>query len=199
LIPASVTNELPHAGRTMILLPIPQIITAIGIYTTAANGKFQRIINGLWGKIFTVFLFCFGAVNILYYLFMYFGRMNTETAKDWQYGYKEAVYYAETVKKDYKKIVVSMNLEQPYIFFLFYTKYDPKKYLANGGTLWDVSGDVKQKFDIYEFRQIDWKNEVLDRSTLFIGKSTEMPRGNLKSITYPDGRPAIEISGLKKL
>lgn len=193
-IAAAPTNELPHAGRTMIFMPSLQIVTAIGIiecYIYFVNQK--KIIKNFFIFFIGIGYFC----NYIYFLNMYFVHMNHEVSQDWQYGYEQAVRFAEAHKQNYRKVVVSMNLEQPHIFFLFYTAYDPQKYLKNGGTLVDAPTEVKNRFDIYEFRKVQWDTEVLDGQTLIIGKSTEMPRGNLLSIAYPDGSPAIEIADRK--
>jgi hypothetical protein len=131
--------------------------------------------------------------NIIYYFVMYFDRTNQEYSKYWQYGYKEAVMYTESVKDNYEKIVVSTNLEQPYMFFLFYTKHDPALYLSQGGTKSGNFAENRNAFDKYIFRPLDWRNENFDGKTLYVGNSIEMPHGNNAHITFLDGTPAIEI------
>jgi len=125
---------------------------------------------------------------------MYFVHMDREYSDYWQYGYKQAVEYAEKHKGEYKKIVVSTKLEQPHMFFLFYTKYDPKKYQSEGGTASGGFREVKNHFDIYDFRPINWNTETKDGTTLYIGTPSEIPLGNLGIIQYLDGRNAIHIA-----
>ncbi len=189
-IPASVTTGLPHAIRTLVFLPVFQIFTAFGIIeygTWLTSGS-------KWKKITAPILIGLAFFNIVYYLHMYFVHMNIEYSDYWQYGYAQAVEYAETHKTQYKKIVVSTKLEQPHMFFLFYTKYDPKNYLAEGGTASGGFAEVKNHFDVYDFRPIQWNKENKDGTTLYIGTPNEIPSGTLETIQYLDGRDAIRIT-----
>lgn len=182
-IAASPTTELPHAIRSIVFLPTFQIFTALGILEMFKNRKILLFI-----------LLPIIVVNIVYYLHMYFGHTNHEFSKFWQYGYKQAVEYSQEHKNQYKKIVVSTKLEQPHIFFLFYLKYDPETYLKEGGTASGGFEEYRNKFDIYEFREIDWGKEIQDGSTLFIGTPQEISGGILKIIYYLDGTEAIRIA-----
>ena len=68
-------------------------------------------------------------------------------------------------EKNYDKIVISGHYWQPYIYFLFYKKYDPSlyqkygskkgfdKYLF-GGTSWDMNGKELGEQDIEKFAGI---------------------------------------------
>jgi hypothetical protein len=66
--------------------------------------------------------------NIFYFAHQYFVHTNSEFQKDWQYGYKDAVMYTKNLSTD-KKIVFDMSMEQIYMFYLFYTKFDPAAYI----------------------------------------------------------------------
>lgn len=177
-IAAAFTFEAPHAVRTLVFLPSFQIIIAIGLWAVLERVyAFMKGTVGGYKKIIMVFLsICFVGLSffeVIRYLNLYFNHMNVEYSKYWQYGYKQAVDYAKAHSTEYKKIVVSTDLEQPHIFFLFYNAYDPKK---------------------YEFRKIDWPNEVKDGSILYIGTPGEIVYGNRANITYLDGTPAIHIA-----
>jgi len=128
---------------------------------------------------------------------MYFDRTNREYSQYWQYGYKQAIAYTESVKDKYKKIVVSTELEQPYMFYLFFMKYDPVKYLGDGGTKSGSFDERGNAFDKYEFRPLRWNSENFDGSTLYVGRSDEIPHGNNAHITFLDGTSAIEIKDRK--
>lgn len=182
-IAAAPTTGLPHAIRTLVFLPTFQIMTALGII------NFKKYSP----RLFRLFVFLL-TINITYYLHMYFGHMNREYSQFWQYGYKQTVEYAKAHHDSYEKIVVSTELEQPYMFFLYYLKYDPKKYLSEGGTASGGFEEVKNKFDIFEFRPIDWDREARDRSELYIGTPKEIRGTVLLTIAYPDGSEAIRIA-----
>ncbi len=189
-IAASPTTELPHAIRTLVFLPTFQVFTAVGLFHffDLIKNKKSLLIRLLVYSLISLFAF-----NIAYYLHMYFVHMNREVSDYWQYGYKQAVEYAEKNRNLYKKIVVSIKLEQPHMFFLFYLRYDPKKYLAGGGTASGGFAEVRNKFDIYEFKTIHWENEIHDGSILYIGTPSEIPQPK-EVIRYLDGSPAMHIA-----
>ena len=191
-IAASPTTELPHAIRTLVFLPTFQIFSAAGVIAYASIMK-EKYSKGIAVSILLFTLLCF-MVNIAYYLHMYFGHMNHEYSKYWQYGYKEAAAYAQQHRQDYDRIVVSTRLEQPHMFFLFFLKYDPVRYLAEGGTASGGFAERKNRFDIYEFRPIDWDGETKNEKTLFIGTPKEIPQATLATIFYLNGDEAIRIA-----
>jgi prepilin-type processing-associated H-X9-DG protein len=121
-------------------------------------------------------------------------HQSREVSEYWQYGYKDAVAFAEKIKSKYQKVVVSTTLEQSYMFFLFYTKYDPRLYLAAGGTTSGGFDEANNHFDKYEFRKIDWPRELRDGTVLYVGDPKDMPHGNVMNYTFLDGKPAIEMA-----
>ncbi len=71
--------------------------------------------------------------------------------------------------------IMVLALYQSYMFFLFYSQYDPKLYQLQGGT---VSGGFAETHKIgkYEFRPINWEKE--DKvSSLFVGNVNDSPLG----------------------
>jgi 4-amino-4-deoxy-L-arabinose transferase-like glycosyltransferase len=190
-IAASPTTGLPHAVRTLVFLPTFQIFTAIGLIALLRYVKKSQLggIQHIGVLALELIIIVFAVFNVLYYLDMYFVHLNPEDSEYWQYGYKNAVSYTEQHKAQYQKIVVSTGLEQSYMFFLFFTKYDPEAYLAGGGTKL-----MNTSFGTYVFRKIDWKNEKHDGSTLYVGSPSEMPLGNLMNVKFLNGQPAIEVS-----
>jgi 4-amino-4-deoxy-L-arabinose transferase-like glycosyltransferase len=198
-VAASPTTELPHSIRTLVFLPTFQIFAAVGILQVFEwiQAIYTTKTISIWHRYFVFFgialYAALAAFNIFYYAHMYFVHTNTQYSKYWQFGYKEAVAYATRVKDQYKKIVVSTNLEQPHMFFLFFLKYDPKAYLAGGGTASGGFAEVKNAFDVYEFRPIDWTKEKRDGTELYIGTPLEIPNA-MDTILYLDGTEAIRIA-----
>lgn len=198
-IAASPTSETPHAIRTLVFLPTFQIFTAVGVLSAVTvlkkwrvsfTGAMKLVPLGVGALCLAVIFF-----NIVFYFHMYYTHLNIEDSRFWQYGYQQAVQYAEANKGKYQKIVVSIKLEQPHMFFLFYTKYDPATYLAQGGTASGGFKEVRNHFDKYEFRTIgDWTKEIHDGSTLYIGLPKEIPNGAQKSIFYLNGEEAMRIA-----
>lgn len=184
---ASPTSETPHAIRTLVFLPTFQVFTAMGLMKA-----YSYIRRNTYLLAILVCVLIIG--NIFYYFHMYYGHMNQEYSQFWQFGYAQAVDYAQAHKNKYKKIVVSTKLEQPHMFFLFYTTYDPVKYLAGGGTATGGFAEIRNKFDIYEFRPIHWGKEIHDGSILYIGTPKEISSGSTNSIFYLNGQEAMRIA-----
>jgi 4-amino-4-deoxy-L-arabinose transferase-like glycosyltransferase len=198
-VAASPTSETPHAIRTLVFLPTFQVFTAVGLLQAialvkkgyASQSGITRIIPSGIALVSSIAIL----FNILFYFHMYYAHLNYEDSRFWQYGYEQAVRYAEANKSRYKKIVVSTKLEQPHMFFLFYTRYDPAKYLAQGGTASGGFREIRNHFDVYEFRPInDWTKELHDGSILYIGTPKEIPTGSQHSINYLNGEEAMRIA-----
>lgn len=195
-IAASPTTELPHAIRSLVFLPTFQIFTAVGIFQfiKKALSEKRKIFMIFLSYLFLFFAFILFTFNIIFYFHMYFGHMNIEVSKSWQYGYKQAVLFTQNEGARYEKVVVSTKLEQPHMFFLFYLAYDPLKYLAEGGTASGGFAEKRNRFDKYVFRPINWNNEVHDGTTLYIGSTEEIPQANLLTVRYKDGSEAMRIA-----
>lgn len=191
-IPASITTGVPHPIRTLNFLPTFQIFVALGIFTFISfisNMRMKYLILSLY-LMFSIF-------NFLYYLNQYFVQLNFFTSENWQYGYKEAIAEIKRIEPNYDKIIVTNkpHLDQSYMFFLFYTQYDPKKYQEHGGT---VSGGfaVEHKgFSKFTFRPIDWDKEEKNPRVLYVGRPDDFPQDAkiIKTINFLDGKPAIKI------
>ena len=94
-IPASITNDVPHAVRTINFLPILQILTAIGIIASVGwilNIKY-KVLNIRIGYLILILFSTLSVFNFLYYLNQYFVQQNYFHARYWQYGYKDIVDY----------------------------------------------------------------------------------------------------------
>lgn len=189
-VAAAPTTELPHAVRTLTFLPIPMIFTTLGIV------GFMEILKTWqwWKKIVIIPISLFILFNCVYYFHQYHGHLSLETSKSWQYGYKQVVDDVKSVYSDYDKIVVSTKLEEPHMFFLFYLKYDPRKYLAGGGTTPGGFAKEFKKFDKFEFRPINESKENFDGKTLFIGTPRELSLG-YKSFFNLDGTESFRMVG----
>lgn len=189
-IAASVTTELPHAIRTLVFLPVFQVFVAVGLLESyrfiAGYDKWLRYV------LFGTFIFL-SIWNIAYFLHMYFVHMNSEYSSSWQYGYKEAVQYTKDNYEKYDTFVVSIKLEQPHMFFLYFLKYSPEAYLQAGGTKSGGFKENQNSFGKYEFREIHWDSEKRDGKTLYIGSPKEIPSG-IETIRYLDGTSAIVMA-----
>lgn len=192
-IPAAVTRETPHAVRTELFLPTFQILTGIGLGVLLIFIKKERS----WvSNIFVTCVSVLFAVNVAYYLHQYYIHTNFELSKNWMYGREEAVNFTESVKHRYEKVLVSQSVDQPYIFWLFYTKYPPQLYLKEGGTVSGGFAEYRNKFDKYEFRNFDYRQLVKTGKILLVGLPSDFPPDAkiVKTIYYLDGSKALLVA-----
>lgn len=196
-IPASVTSGVPHAVRTINFLPMFQIFVALGIfYSWDYVSKNKRRLLNIPIKYFLLLIFILVfSFNFIYYLNQYFVQQDKYFSESWQYGYEEAVEYISPIMDRYSKVIVSSEapLDQSYMFFLFYTKFDPVLYQESGGTISGGFAEEHKGYDKFSFRHIDWQNE--EKGNLLIGRPGDFPVGVkvLKKINYLNGKPAIII------
>ncbi len=189
---SAITTGTPHAVRALLYLPLYQIFTAVGVIKVWCWSKSH--LSGHAHQIFRGFIILLFLVNIAFYLEMYYVHAPIESAKEWQFGYKQAV--AEIVKQEpnVEKVVMTYGYDQPHVYLLFNKPIDPSWYQS----LWH-GGEVKRdtrSFDKYEFRKIDWETDKQLRNTLFVGTPGEIPPdapGLIAQIYFPDGSVAFRI------
>lgn len=208
-IPASITRESYAVLRSSTMLPIPQILAAIGLYKVFTLVKikslFKYILYGVYSLILILCLYC--------YLKEYFGNYRIKYSQAWQYGYHQIVDYAEDYYDKYDKIIVTKKYGEPHEFYLFFSKRDPKLYQNGKDTIRFKRSDWYwvDKFDKYYFVN-DWeipkeewqpfilesRIEEIDCRTyrcLLITSPGNVPKKwvKIKSIDFLDGTPAFEI------
>lgn len=186
IIPAGFARETPHALRIESSLPMFQIFTAIGIYYLflMIPKKKKAISVGMLSLIIIV--------NFIYFAQNYFIHYSREFSGEWQYGYKEAVIYADSVKNDYRNIYVTESLGRPYIYFLFYSHFLPQAFRNEAKIEREVFGFVHiDSFSNYKFtNDIAHVREV---GALYISSPNEKPENGkiLKEFKLINGKIAL--------
>lgn len=144
-IPAAVSVPAPHALRSLNMIPMPQLLISLGIFWMLymVGKKYRTAASAIIIGICLYF--------VLSYLTHYFGEYAKKSSSEWADGYKQLTNYVFENEDKYDKILISGHYWQPYIYFLFYKKYDPNdfqntgsksgfgKYIF-GGTSWDHEG-----------------------------------------------------------
>lgn len=182
LIPASLTNNEQHPGRTFVILPMLVLVSAIGAF------EFLRLIKSNFNKrwqnlVFVVFL-GFIVWNLFQAFLIFSVHFPRQRGENFMEGTKETVEYALANKNKYKEIVFDpyRGIEAPYIvsiphmYILFYSKYDPAFYQQENKTRTDGSFG----FDKFTIRRIDWRVDRSKKDTLFIGSPWSLPVGDIK-------------------
>lgn len=182
LIPASLTNNEQHPGRTFVILPMLILISAIGAieFFKLVKTHFNQYLQNI---IFVSFLslIVWNLIQALLIFSIHFPRQRGENFME---GTKETVEYALINKNKYKEIIFDpyRGIEAPYIvsiphmYILFYSKYDPATYQQEEKTRPDGSFG----FDKFTIRRIDWRVDRLKKDTLFVGSPWSLPEKDIK-------------------
>ncbi len=139
-IPASLTRESPHALRAIAIVPFICMLSAMGI--VSIKKKIYKV----------VFILIFLSLFINYFV-NFLTVYPKLAAVDWQYEYKK-IFTGLNLNSDKRnKIHISDENGQPYIFALFYLKYDPETFrrevVRNNISDWGFS--TVRKFGKFEF------------------------------------------------
>ena len=121
---AALTFQSPHALRAQNMVIPLVIISSLGL-NQAINWIYSR---KRYAQIFIIGLVIVISWSYVRYLHMYWVHMSKEYPYSSQYGVKELVTYLKENNKTYKDIIITDRYDQPYILYLFYTKYDPAKF-----------------------------------------------------------------------
>ena len=217
IIPAGMTIDTPNAVRIYPMLLVFLIIEAIGLYFIAKNIYEEK---NLYKKILlSCIILGIGAFSLLWFFSSYFYNFPREYSHLYHYGESEAVLYARAHEKEYKHILVSNrgDLTFSYIYYLFLNRYDPKKFLAQGGT---KSGNFFADHTIGKYVFLNPNISIdkdgitiinpafidnLDKNTLYILDKSDLPKEEnikydllqklriLKIIKYLNGEDAVFI------
>lgn len=154
--------DAPNASRSLIFLPTWQIFEAVGVIYLITMLKKEARVG------FVCLITFFYLINFGYYYHNYFSHTNSEYGKYWQEGYRETVLEAKRYQTSGKKVVFSSKFEQPYIFYLFYTKFEPSSYIASGG-----SNRIREKCFVIENVYFGHCEDKISKGDIFISQSSE--------------------------
>ena len=192
IVPAGITTGFPHAMRIYNILPLPQILSAIGFIALLSFIK-----NKTYQTVFFVISSVTLVVSTLWFFHSYFSLLPKELGNHFQYGVITALSEAQKIDRNYNQVVVSNKdrLFESYMFYLYSKKFDPAFYQKMGGT---ISGGFAQehKTSKYIFGKIDDK---ISKNTLYVLNPSEVTKemNVLSEINYLDGRASLVIAEIK--
>lgn len=181
-LPSIITKDTPNTTRLFTLMPLFILIIAYGIYVIFNYfNNYRRFKFVILGVVFFLYI-----TNFFYFIDAYFIHFNTQRVRFWHYGYKQAVLLAQKYPKH--NVVMTGPKNFPYIYFLFYTKYDPVKFRKEVVYYPKTSEGFYyvKSFDHYQFIDIiNYSNT--EKNTLYIDQ-TRLDDKN-RVITLPSGEP----------
>lgn len=189
-IPAALTTDAPHAMRSFTFLPMWQVFSALGVFWVINAIPVRSIKRFAYPILGLVVI-----ISLIYLYRQYFIIFPKTQSRSFQYALSKTIPFILENEKFYNKIVFSNqdNLYQSYMFFLFYSKYDPLLYQREGGT--KSGGFAKtHKFGKYEFRPIHFLEE--EKSSIIVGNVIDFPTyvKRIKTFYNLDGEGIIAVA-----
>jgi|WetSurMetagenome_2_1015567.scaffolds.fasta_scaffold06791_2 4-amino-4-deoxy-L-arabinose transferase-like glycosyltransferase len=183
-ISSAVTRDAPNSTRLFVLMPLFVLVASYGFYHIFAFLRKKTVFNFAI-KVILIFLFLF---NIALFLDIYFVHFNVQRARFWHYGYREAVKLTD--KYPTYNVVMRGPENFPYIYFLFYEKYNPlnfrKEVVYYPPTLEGFY--YVKSFGRYKFvDKIDYAN--LKKNTIYIDDTMLGDKNH--SILLPSSEPIL--------
>jgi hypothetical protein len=168
IVPAATARETPHALRIESSLPMFQILVAYGFVNFIGMLKF-------WKKGLIIFISAVLFVNVLYFAHDYFTNYKYDYSGEWAYGYKDSIDFVKSVENNYDYIQVSNALGRPYIYYLFYTRTDPRFFRETANITRDRFGFVSvNSFGKYLFPQ-NFDYNLKNKKILYVNAVNAVP------------------------
>jgi len=193
-IPVGLTwEDLPNVERASLMIPPLMIITSFGFYQTIfiESKKIKLLVITITSLILVQ--------NFLYFYHNYFWRLKVH--EPWYRGAAEPelIYSVMKLSKNYPKIIMTTTNYNNFIFYLFYTKFDPAEFQRLGSPREKDSLKFKNVLYTYDdcpIRGNPEENAKGNENTIFVDKADcKLPKNafTLQTIYTPDGSPAFKI------
>ncbi|MBI3282577.1 glycosyltransferase family 39 protein [Candidatus Curtissbacteria bacterium] len=170
-IPASIVGPTPHAYRTLQMAIPLAYLSGLGAHYLISRKNFllPKIILG-----------AFALYWFLSYLHLLFVHYPVKFAPDWQDGYRQMVEAIKKHQASFEMVYITNINQVPYIYLLFYQKYDPGRFIQLGGN--------RDGFDKYVFVSRD--TDIYDKGRiLYVAPSWEKVDGKwLDAVNDSGGR-----------
>jgi len=171
---AALSRDQTNAVRSLNMAVPLIIIISAGLLETFyfLEKYFGKKLS--WALISFLYVF-----SLTYFLDAYFIHLPAHNSSLWRYGYKDAVTYVSAHESEYDNIVFEQSYNQPYIYFLFYQKYDPAAYqniakLAMGENQLDVG--LVNSLGKISFSNIDWEVVKDEIGSLVVASPIKIPQ-----------------------
>lgn len=165
-IAAASARPSPHALRSL-----PSVVPLVFFITLGILTSFQYV-----KKVKLPFLLILSSVAsyfLFLYLHVYYVHYPKRTAPDWSNGYKEVIEYLNLNERKYKKILITNEFGNGYIYLLFYGQNGTKNY----------GQDKKKGFGKYSFINSPY-TQKLDKDVLYVAPFWEKREEGLLNTFY---------------
>jgi 4-amino-4-deoxy-L-arabinose transferase-like glycosyltransferase len=142
---ASLMNEIPSASRAFIGVVPFCMIAALGLsgalWVIGWVVRWRPAVLALQVGVLAAGAYVF-APQVVHYMKLYFydyNRYAAPTYDGFQYGYRDMIHFMEHERPHYRRLMMTATeVNQPYIFSLFYRPVDPALYQRNHDIGYDI-------------------------------------------------------------
>ncbi|MDB9514063.1 glycosyltransferase family 39 protein [Kamptonema animale CS-326] len=179
-----------HAIRAIVGVPLFSILSGYGLFQISSLVSSERKKYFKWISIAIVTASFTAFLN---FYFNYSQYIIANTSKNWQYGMKEAINFAET--SSYNCTIVSDKFWRPNIYILFYTKYPPTEHQKA-----PIEPDVTTGYSLgkYQISSIS-QTQILSGQCLFIIQPNELKEILGKGATVREIKSIATLDGVEKI
>lgn len=197
--PSALSRDIINTVRSLPMVFVLEFFAAAGIYSFFNLLKSKKMFLYTGISILAVF-FIF---NLGFYYDRYYIHTPIHGSEYWLYGHKQTMLMVEANKQKYQSIIYTNKFNQPYIFYLFYNKYDPKKYQQQSAKFKVKGFDAEvTQIDNIKFRNLYWPDDRSLKNHLFFGSWLEIPDQDIdpkqsrivKVIKFLDGTIAFKVA-----
>jgi len=182
----------------LIVLPLPAVLTRDSVSSVRALPMIIAIsffiaygisnIMDIFKNNSRLFIACYLLLIIFfvsdfgYYLDLYYNHMVKLNPKQWLYGHNQAVNFIADNQNEFDRIKMTNFYGQPYVFYLFFTRYPPNQFQSQAVIEQSSSVDVGsvKKIDKVSFEPINWSKDSVDNDLLIILSEDEVFRNELE-------------------
>ncbi|MBM3205314.1 phospholipid carrier-dependent glycosyltransferase [Candidatus Shapirobacteria bacterium] len=173
-LPAALSRDSIQATRSLNMVWPLMVVLGVGMWQIFEWLRKQKKLAAVFWSLVLIlgYLWCF-----FYYLDQYYLHYPRQSSQYWQYGYKQLISEIAPLKNNYSQIIMTPQYGQPYIYWLFYNRYEPAIYQQKAQLKESLVGDVGrvEKLDNIEFRPVFWPSDRNLKKTLLIGTELELP------------------------
>lgn len=186
-IAGSLTRDAPHVLRAIPMLPLPMLLTAIGL------SHFGR-------KIKVMFFIVLLLSTINYQLIT--RNYRTNYSQSWQYGYSKTIQYIKDHYDQYDRIIFTKKYGEPHEFVAYFWPWNPAAFQTQ--KQWDYHANWYWVNSLDKFTFVnDWEMtdyvKTLDRSKKYLivqSPDHETIGSEIFRINFLDNKPAFIIKTL---
>lgn len=178
---SSLTFQAPSALRALPMVIPLSIFISLGL---------NKFFSKTYFKISIAALYFF---SILFFLDAYFIHAPKRYPFAWNSGFPQVINYINSHKSNYQNIYFTDKYDQPYILYLFYSKYPPVQIQSQISlTPPDKFGfSTVSQIDSIHFEKINWQS--IPTNSLIIASDENIPQTPIDIINFPNGSPGFKI------